>query len=187
MNHARGVAPTELRSNRPRLWGGRWPADTFPGLRICFVYDRLPPHTVGGAEEWYKNLAERLAEAGHHVTYLTMRHWERGVEPGVHGVEVVAFGPKISPYTADRRSTIPPLIFGFGVLRHLLVHGRRYDVVHTASFPYFSLLAAGFMRPPCGFRLVVDWHELWTREYWLRYLGPVGGRIGWAVQRACLR
>ena len=33
-------------------------------------------------------------------------------------------------------------MFGAGVLWHLLRHGRRYDVVHTASFPYFSLLAA---------------------------------------------
>jgi glycosyltransferase involved in cell wall biosynthesis len=186
MNHALGRAPTELRSEGPRLWGGRRAADTFSGLRICFVYDRLPPHTVGGAEEWYRNLAERLAEEGHDVTYLTMRHWDKGVAHGVRGVRVVAFGPKIEPYTADRRSMIPPLIFGFGVLRHLLRHGRRYDVVHSASFPYFSLLAAGLVRPLWRFGLVVDWHELWTRDYWLRYLGPVGGRIGWAVQRACL-
>ena len=38
---------------------------------------------------------------------------------------------------AARRSCSAP-----GVLWHLLRHGRRYDVVHTASFPYFSLLAA---------------------------------------------
>jgi glycosyltransferase involved in cell wall biosynthesis len=100
---------------------------------------------------------------------------------------VVAFGPKLPPYAEGRRSTIPPLVFGFGVARHLLLYGRRYDVVHTASFPYFSLLAAGLVRPLWRFHLVVDWHELWTREYWLRYLGPVGGRIGWAVQQACLR
>ena len=30
---------------------------------------------------------------------------------------------------------------------HLLRHGRRYDVVHTASFPYFSLLAAALAAP----------------------------------------
>ncbi len=23
-----------------------------------------------------------------------------------------------------------------------------------------------------GFRLVVDWHEVWSRDYWLEYLGP---------------
>ena len=44
-----------------------------------------------------------------------------------------------------------------GVLWHLLRHGRRYDVVHTCSFPYFSLLAAAVAaaaaRLPAGGRL----------------------------------
>src|SRR5204862_157948 len=79
------------------------------------------------------------------------------------------------------------LLFGLGVFLHLLRHGRRYDVVHTASFPYFSLLAAGATRRRGGFAVVVDWHELWTREYWCDYLGRLGGWIGWRVQRACLR
>ena len=79
------------------------------------------------------------------------------------------------------------MVFGLGVLWHLLRRGRRYDVVHTASFPYFSLLAAGALRQTCGYRLVVDWHEVWSRDYWLEYLGPVGGRIGIAIQWACVR
>ena len=70
---------------------------------------------------------------------------------------------------------------------HLLRHGRRYDVVHTASFPYFSLLVAGALRRLCGFRLVVDWYEVWSTEYWLEYLGGRAGRIGAAVQRLCIR
>jgi glycosyltransferase involved in cell wall biosynthesis len=93
----------------------------------------------------------------------------------------------MSAYIRGRRRLAPPVVFGLAVLRHLLVHGRRYDVVHTASFPYFSLLAAGVVRPLGGFRLVVDWHEVWTQAYWRDYVGPVGGRLGWAVQRLCLR
>jgi glycosyltransferase involved in cell wall biosynthesis len=73
------------------------------------------------------------------------------------------------------------------VLWHLIRRGRRYDVVHTASFPYFSLLAAALVRRLRGFQLVVDWHELWSADYWREYLGPVGGRIGGAVQTLCLR
>ena len=30
-------------------------------MRIAIVYDCLFPHTVGGAERWYRELAERLA------------------------------------------------------------------------------------------------------------------------------
>jgi glycosyltransferase involved in cell wall biosynthesis len=156
-------------------------------VRVCIVYDCLFPHTVGGAERWYRNLSERLAERGHEVTYLTLRQWERGDEAGLDGVRVITVGPRMSLYVRGRRRILPPLVFGLGTLWHLMRHGRRYDVVHTASFPYFSLLAAGLTRPVCTFRLVVDWHEYWTREYWLEYLGSIGGRIGWAVQSLCLR
>ncbi len=76
-------------------------------------------------------------------------------------------------------------MFGAGVLWHLLRHGRRYDVVHTCAFPYFSLLAAAIARPPARYRLVTDWFEVWSADYWRGYLGGVGGRVGELVQRLC--
>jgi glycosyltransferase involved in cell wall biosynthesis len=156
-------------------------------VRVCIVYDCLYPYTIGGAERWYRSLAERLAATGVEVTYLTLRQWERGTAPDLPGVRVVAVGPKLALYTeSGRRRVLPPLRFGLGVLMHLLRHGGRYDVVHTASFPYFSLLAAGVARVRGRFRILVDWHEVWTRAYWREYLGPLGGTVGWWVQRACL-
>jgi glycosyltransferase involved in cell wall biosynthesis len=158
-------------------------------MRICVVYDCLFPFTVGGAERWYRNLAERLAEDGHEVTYLTLRQWDRGAAPALDGpVQVVAVGPRMALYTASgRRRILPPLLFGLGVLWHLLRHGRRYDVVHTCSFPYFSLLAAALLRRPGGYGLVVDWHEVWSAAYWREYLGRPAGAIGHLVQRLCAR
>ena len=157
-------------------------------MRICVVYDCLFPYTVGGAERWYRNLALRLAAEGHAVTYLTLRQWERREMVDLPGVRVVTAGPRMRLYSGPgQRRVAPPLVFGAGVLWHLLRHGRDYDVVHTASFPYFSVLAAAVARPLGRFRLVVDWHELWSREYWRAYLGAAGGRIGWLVQKACLR
>jgi glycosyltransferase involved in cell wall biosynthesis len=152
------------------------------------VYDCLFPWTVGGAERWYRNLAERLAAEGHEVTYLTRRQWDRGERVEVPGVRVVGLPPRTGLYTASGRRRIDQaLLFGAGVLLHLARHGRRYDVVHTASFPYFSLLAAAALRRLGGYRLVVDWHEVWTRAYWREYLGPIGGRVGTWVQRRCVR
>jgi glycosyltransferase involved in cell wall biosynthesis len=157
-------------------------------MRICLVYDCVFPYTVGGAERWYRNVAERLAAHGHDVTYLTLRQWERGERGEIPKVRVVAVGPRMALYTeAGRRRILPPLAFGLGVLLHLLRDGRSYDVVHTASFPYFSLLAAAAVRPLHRFRLVVDWHEVWTRGYWIEYLGRLGGRVGHAVQSLCVR
>jgi glycosyltransferase involved in cell wall biosynthesis len=158
-------------------------------MRICVIYDCLFPFTVGGAERWYRNLAERLAADGHEVTYLTLRQWDRGAAPALDGpVRVVAVGPRLALYTeSGRRRILPPLIFGLGVLWHLLRNGRRYEVVHTCSFPYFSLLAAALLRRAGGYGLVVDWHEVWSADYWREYLGRTGGAIGQIVQRLCAR
>src|SRR5271156_4199521 len=154
-------------------------------MRICVVYDCLFPYTVGGAERWYRNLAERLAQEGHEVTYLTLRQWTRGERVDLdERVRVVTAGPRLALYTAGgRRRIVPPLVFGLGVFVHLLRHGRRYDVVHTCAFPYFSLLAAAPLRGPMGFGLVVDWFEVWSRSYWRDYLGAAGGRVGELIQR----
>jgi glycosyltransferase involved in cell wall biosynthesis len=157
-------------------------------MRICIVYDCLFPWTVGGAERWMRNVAEALVEEGHEVTYLTRMQWPLEDPPRIPGVEVLAVSRAEALYGADGNRTIgEPLRFGWGVARHLLSHGRRYDVVHTASFPYFSLLAAGFLRRWGRYRLVTDWHEVWSDEYWSAYLGGLKGRIGRAVQRACAR
>ena len=134
--------------------------DAPPRVRVCLIYDCLFPYTVGGAERWYRNLAERLAADGHDVTYLTLRQWARDDEPRIDGVRVIAVGPRMELYAGGRRRIAPPLRFGAGVLAHLARHGRRYDVVHTASFPYFSLLAAAAVRPLARYGLVADWHEV---------------------------
>lgn len=156
-------------------------------MKIAIVYDCLFPNTVGGAERWYRNLAERLG-GRHTVTYLTRRQWDE--EGPRTSFETLPVAPRSNLYTASGRRRIwPPLRFGLGVFGHLLRHGRRYDAVHCASFPYFSLLGAGLALRLNGSRarLIVDWHELWSREYWRSYLGALGGRIGWAVQSLCLR
>jgi glycosyltransferase involved in cell wall biosynthesis len=154
-------------------------------LRICLVYDHLYPYTVGGIERWMRDLALRLVDAGHEVTYLTMRPWS-GEHPDLPGVTVVSLVRTPRVYGEERRTLLPPLFFGIAVLRHLMRTGARYDVVHTASFPYFPLLAAAVARRRSAFRLVVDWHEVWTRSYWRSYAGALVGNLGWLVQRLCV-
>jgi len=155
-------------------------------MRIAIVYDCLYPYTVGGAERWYRSLAQRLT-ARHQVVYITRRQWS-GSPEGLPGMEIVAVSGGRGLYTVSGRRKIgAPLRFGFGVLWHLLRHRRRYDVVHTCAFPYFSVIAA---RVACAFGgppVIVDWFEVWTERYWRQYLGPVAGHVAAAVQRVCVR
>jgi glycosyltransferase involved in cell wall biosynthesis len=155
-------------------------------VRVCLVYDCLYPYTVGGAERWLRTLGGELAGRGHEVTYVTRRQWDAGEEPRIEGMRVVAVAPGGPLYTeSGRRRVWPPLRFGLGVFLHLLRNRRRYDTVHSIAFPYFSLLAARAAAP--RIELWVDWFEVWTLAYWREYLGRVGGRIGHAVQRLCVR
>jgi glycosyltransferase involved in cell wall biosynthesis len=156
-------------------------------VHICLIYDCLYPYTVGGAERWYRALAGRLAEEGYEVTYLTLRQWDAGSEPDIPGVKVVVVGPRLQLYVGGRRRIGPALQFGRGVLRHLMKHGRRYDVVHCASTPFFALLVAGLARRHGRYRLLVDWIEVWTLGYWRSYLGAVKGTVAWVIQRLATR
>lgn len=158
-------------------------------MRLCLVYDCLYPWTVGGAERRMRTLAEALAAAGHDVTYLTRLQWPPHDPPQLpHGITVIPVSKDEPLYGPDGNRTIgEPLRFGAGVLRHLLKHGSDYDVVHTASFPYFSLLAAGAARRRHAFGLVTDWHEVWSPGYWRDYVGGPQGRVAHQIQRACAR
>ncbi len=161
--------------------------DGAPPLRIAIVYDCLYPHTIGGCERWYRAVAERLASR-HRVTYLTRTQWDAGEGPDVPaGVEVIGLNAGRQLYTASgRRRIAPPLRFGLAVLLHLLRNRSRYDIVHTCSFPYFPLLSAVMAKAAGGPAVVIDWVEVWPRDYWRAYLGTVGGAAGAAVQRLCI-
>jgi glycosyltransferase involved in cell wall biosynthesis len=158
-----------------------------PPLRIAIVYDCLYPHTIGGCERWYRSVAQRLATR-HRVTYLTRTQWDKGKAPDAPpGVEVIGLSGGRQLYTASgRRRILPPLRFGIAVLLHLLRNRGRYDIVHSCSFPYFPLLSAMLNKAAGGPPVLTDWVEVWPREYWRDYLGPIGGAAGAAVQRLCI-
>jgi glycosyltransferase involved in cell wall biosynthesis len=157
-------------------------------LRILLVYDCLYPHTIGGFERFYRDVALRLTRH-HEVTYLTRTQWDASQAPDTpQGVKLVALNCGRDLYTASgRRRILPPLRFGFGVFAHLMRNRHRYDIVQTCSFPYFPMLSCAMVRALGGPPIVTDWIELWSKEYWQRYLGRIGGGIGAAVQNLCLR
>lgn len=157
-------------------------------MRIAIIYDCLFPHTIGGAERWYRMLADSLSER-HEVTYVTRRQWPAGEDPDTafDVIGVSAGGPLCTE--SGRRKITPPLRFGLGVFWHLLRNPNRYDVVDCCSFPFFSCLGAwlALKLRRSRTKLVVDWFECWNSVYWIDYLGWLGGRVGYAIQRLALK
>lgn len=158
-------------------------------MKIALVYDRLFPQHIGGLERYYDALGRGLA-AANSVTYVTRRVGD-GDPPGSRPYRVVEVAPDSPFYSARGNRRIWPTVrFGLGVFFHLLRHGREYDVVQSASFPFFSVIAARLaftLRRRHRPKLIVDWLEIWPRDYWIEYAGPVFGRVGYAIQQACMR
>ena len=157
-------------------------------MRILFVYDCLYPHTIGGFERFYRDVATRLAHK-HQVTYLTRVQWDAVQAPDVpEGVKLVALNCGRHLYTAGgRRRILPPVLFGLRVLSYLIRHRADFDIIQTCSFPYFPMLSCAAVRALGGPPVVTDWIEVWSDQYWPRYLGPLAGRVGMSVQQLCIR
>ena len=155
---------------------------------VLVAYDCIFPATKGGAERWYARLAADAAAGGWAVTYATRTQWPVGDVPQIDGVIVAGMGGSGDLYTTEgRRRILPPVRYGVAIFWFLLRRRRSFDVVHLASFPYFSLIGARAALIGSGTPVFVDWHEVWSRAYWRAYVGTLGGTIGFAVQAACLR
>ena len=154
-------------------------------MRLALVYDCLYPFTVGGAERWLRRLALELA-AEHEVTYVTRRQWAEAEDP-LPGVRCVAVSPggKLHREDGSRRLS-PPLRFGLGVFGHFASRRGEYDAVHCLSYPYASLLGVRAALLGTGTRIVCEWLECLSDEYWRSY-GPLEGRVGRALERLCVR
>jgi glycosyltransferase involved in cell wall biosynthesis len=154
--------------------------------RLAFVYHRVAPETLGGAERYYQTLCRALAVETD-VTYLTRRYWEGAREQVRDGVRLVSVDAARGGADRGRGRLWPKLSFAAGVAWHLLRHGDRYDVVHVCCFPHAGVLGVwAALLPHRGTRVVVDWHEVLPRATWRRRLGRFG-QLGFAVQWLALR
>lgn len=153
-------------------------------MHVCIVYDCLFPWTKGGAERWYRVLADELVRTGHEVTYLTRRQWTDDDVPDIPGVRVVPVSPGGELYdAAGSRRIGPALAFTRGVVAHLARHRRAYDVVHVCEIPVMTVPAVRATLLGSGVLMGVDWHEVWSAKYWRQYLGVPKGTVAALVQR----
>jgi len=157
------------------------------GCKFCVVYDCFFPLTHGGAERWYRVLVERLVSAGATVTYLTRRQWP-SEPPFLAGAEIVAVSGASELYdVVGKRRVGPAVAFGAGTFLWMVRHRREFDAVIVASFPFFSVLAVRGALTGTGTPIFVDYHEVWSSQYWRSYGGWFTGTFGALIQRLCVR
>lgn len=165
---------------------GADPGRPLAGQRIAIAYDGLFPWSIGGAERWYRALAEGLVMAGARVTYLTRLQWDE--PPQLQGIDVVVIpGPRDIYHPDGKRRADQPIRYAAGLLSWLVRNRRSFDALHLSNFPYFALLAARLGLIGARKPMFADWFEVWPRSFWIEYAGPLLGRIGYLIQELCIR
>ena len=153
-------------------------------LRIAFVIDAAFPWSIGGVEATETGEARALAKE-HEVHYFSMR-W-----PGMarsftkDGIRYhTSFGVnRKAIWSGGHRSVLQALRFAagvFGLFRY------RFDVVQTDAFPFVHLPVLKLYRSLRHCKLVVDTAEVWSRDYWVEYLG-IAGALAWRFMLFALR
>ncbi len=151
---------------------------------------RLPvPVHVGGAERWYRNLAERLAARGPrgHVPDAAPVGARRGAATSPACASSPSGRAWRSTRDGRRRRRCRRSSSGSACSRHLSATAAattsctpRRSRTSRCSRPRLRAARARF-------RLVVDWHEVWTRDTGASTSAGSAGAVGWRCSALCLR
>lgn len=156
-------------------------------MRIAVAFDCIFPATKGGVERVLRGYAAEWAAQGHEVTYLTRRQPGAGESaiPGVR-VEVIAGSAGLYDETGTRRLG-PALAFSLALFVALFRRRRAFDAVYVAATPALNVLAARAALAGTPVALLTEWVEVWRREQWLEYSGPLVGRLAGFAQALAIR
>ena len=136
---------------------------------MAVVEDAVGPWSKGGRETRYAALLPRLAARGFEVEVFTMRWW---VDQPRGEVRYTAICPLVPMYKGERRSVLQAVLFAISTVRLL---GRSFDVILADQIPNLHLFPLRVIAWIKKVKLVVQWHEVWGREYWQEYLRGAGG------------
>jgi len=137
---------------------------------VALVSDAIYPYHCGGKELRYRELIASLSESGD-VHVYTMNWWAGPRVRREGDVTYHALCRAWPLYSGKRRSISQAVFFAIGCLRLLWC---RFDVLEADHMPYLQIPVLRLVTLLKRKRLVVTWHEVWGRQYWMQYLGWPG-------------
>ena len=145
-------------------------------MKILLVCEAVFPENKGGLERWMVWLAENLSNLNFEVDYINAS----GVNERRGKVKYTSVKTKNWSYVGDGKRSIKQSIdFAFAI--RPLIRTSNPTVIYSVQAPIFSLfsLALWFRKP---WILIVEWIEIWSLEYWRKYLGYFLGTVGFYMQ-----
>jgi glycosyltransferase involved in cell wall biosynthesis len=122
--------------------------------------------------------AEALVEAGHEVVFLARRQPGEPRRETISGVDVIKTTGLRGKCTTFAEYMLDYSLFFLAINIHLILHPRRYHLVHINNMPDFLALAAWLPRL-MGRPVIHDVHDLMPELYVEKF---ASGERHWAVQ-----
>lgn len=154
-------------------------------MRIGFACDSAYPWFNGGMEKRRYLIAQELVRLGHEVHLFTMYRegMPRDGDFAYKGVFYHCVGravPASKMYSNGRRNMTWPL--KFALLLPVRISGYKFDLIDTDAFPFLHIPKLAAYAKLTGARFTVTWHEVWSKDYWKKYL-PGLGMGGYMAQK----
>lgn len=144
--------------------------------RVVIVTDSMPPWNFGGKEERLRIFNHSLhadSKKEVDVLYATMKWWD-GEAPAKH----IAISKLRPMYKNGRRSVNQAFFFSlscFKVLKH------RPTIIEVDQIPILPIYVLKLVAIMSGASLSITWHEVWSKEDWIEYLGR-GGKLASKIE-----
>lgn len=138
--------------------------------KIAFVTDSIWPYNKGGKEKRLFDISTYLSK-DFDVHIYTMKWWKGGNIKTENGITLHAICRKYALYSKNRRSIKEGLLFG---LACLYLINERWDAIEVDHMPFFPLFTTKFICLLKGKKMTAVWHEVWGKEYWIKYMGVLG-------------
>ena len=161
-----------------RIIGKRMQAIKPKLKRIIVVSDNLAPWSVGGLEERYQSLKSSFRSESHELFFASMHLWGKNEKPLNH----FAISRKLEIYKNGRRSKLSTLRFAICCFR---VAFLKPAIIEADQMPSLNILVLWVVSKICRAKLTITWNEVWDRDYWVNYAGPLGN-LGFAIDRIAL-
>lgn len=155
--------------------------------KILLVYDVSYPHVEGGGQRRMFEVARRLVDDGHQVTWICFRTWsEDSNEFKFEGIRYIGLEGFRGLYRDNgSRRRLEPIEFVIALYKSN-INLKDYDVIWSGQWPILHLIWWLFNpRYLSGIRLVVDWWEVWGIT-WFQY-AKIIGLIGYFIEKLLIK
>jgi L-malate glycosyltransferase len=149
--------------------------------RLAVLYDCPFPFIQGGGQKRLFEISQYLLKHDWEVEWYALKFWD-GPETIKHrGITFHAVGGKTELYdSSGKRRIWETIYYGAMIFRHIEL--RKFDILLAGQWPLSHLIPARIFCFLGKAKLVIDWWEVWGKDYWINYFG-VKGILGLLLEK----